>query len=38
MTILLMITLFHPGGVAPPPAEIPHNLPFLATTGKLKSF
>lgn len=40
MTLLLMVgTLFHPGGVTPPPTgEIPHNLPFIATTGKMKSF
>jgi hypothetical protein len=40
MTILLMVgTLFHPGGVTPPGGDaVPHNLPFFVTLGKLKSF
>ena len=41
MTILLMVgTLFHPGGIGPPPVtgQEPHSLPFFATVGKLKSF
>ena len=40
MTILLMVgTLFHPGGAAPSAgAAEPHNLPFFVTLGKLKSF
>ena len=40
MTILLMVsTLFHPGGIGPPvTGQEPNSLPFFATVGKLKSF
>ncbi len=40
MTLILLVTLFHPGGAGPifGGAGIADNLPFFATLGQLKAF
>ena len=39
MTLIILVTLFHPGGVFPGGGGgLPDNLPFFATLGQMKAF